>query len=180
MSISHDYLAFISQKQLSVTIISITSCGWGDGLWPTRAQAIAQTQDVPHFQTHFKTNSIPYSVLNKPLNGTNKQRLIANSNKQLNNFKQTINSLTVLCDLGDHKPAHNASCIRTSIATNVMGSHNSTQVGCHGFSRIRTCLPQLMAGVTPRDQAERTRFQPQIQPTEGTRISSSSNWGPRH
>ena len=46
--------------------------------------------------------------------------------------------------------------------------------------RIRTCLPQLMADVTQRDQAKRTRFQPQIQPREGTRISSSSNWGPCH
>ena len=102
--------------------ISITSCGSGNGLGPTRAQAITQTQDVPHFQTHVKTNSIPYSVLNKPLNGTNKQRFIANRNEQLNSFKQTINSLTVLCDLGDHKPAHNTSSIRTSIASNVMGS----------------------------------------------------------
>ena len=116
------YLAFISQKQLSVTNISITSCCSGNGLGPTRAQAITQTQDVPHFQTHVKTNYIPYSVLNKPLNGTNKQRLIANRNEQLNSFKQTINSLTVLCDLGDHKPAHNTSSIRTSIASNVMGS----------------------------------------------------------
>ena len=140
MSISHYYLAFISQKQLSVTNISITSGGWGNGLGPTRAQAITQTQDVPHFQTHVKTNSIPYSVLNKQLNGTNKQRLITNRNKQLNSFKQTTNSLTVLCDLGDHKPAHNTSSIRTSIASNVMGSHNSTQVGCHGFSLKTHCL----------------------------------------
>ena len=115
------------QEQLSVTNISDTSCGSGNGLGPTRAQAITQTQDVPHFQTHVKTNSIPYSVLNKPLNGTNKQRLIANRNKQLNSFKQTINSLTVLCDLGDHKPAHNTSSIRTSMASNVMDSHNWIQ-----------------------------------------------------
>ena len=140
MSISHYYLAFTSQKRLSVTNISIISCGWGNGLGPTRALAITQTQDVPHFQTHVKTNSIPYSVLNKPLNWTNKQRLIANSNTHLNNFKQTINSLTVLCDLGDHKPAHNTISIRTSIASNVMGSHHSTKVGCHGFSLKTHCF----------------------------------------
>ena len=40
--------------------------------------------------------------------------------------------------------------------------------------RIRACLPQLMAGVTQRDLAERTRFQPQIQSIEVTRISSSN------
>ena len=40
-------------------------------------------------------------------------------------------------------------------------------------NRIRSCLTHLMAGVTQRDQAERTRSQPQIQPIEGTGISSS-------